>query len=474
MESSMSKYVEGMARKVAVGAVALGAVAAIIASTAVAHASGKGPSVDVWCAAPINAPASSAPQRCSGVSAAFRYIDSHGGLGTLHQNVVVKVCNTNFTPTGEIQCGQSATSDTKAIAMVGPITILSTATFMAGLQAAGMPDINPAVSDPTILTDKISFPLGSENFAPAACAVMAAQAVHAKSVGFALTSNPSAISELNSAVAALPGFNLTNAGNVQFPITAPSLAPYVEQLSQDKPQLTVLTASPQDVGAWLSTAASLGVQTPLCVQDALVDAQTLDGLGGSALNFYTAANYPDPNAPGYPLLAAFRKQAAAEVAAGDTTASTGPANNGTEVLSGVAWCAGRHSGRGEGKGRGHTRQAPGGAQPPHGDLRHGQGRGTAADQLRKAKPGSCNRPRVQHQGVLEGVGPGDAQVLHREQGSSRHRRQDRPVVIERSGARRRSGTPAPPTSATKLHPRPLPTELSDRWAQKRGSRRPTR
>jgi len=329
MDKGMRRY-----RKVVAVAVSLGALVALAATTSGAAASAKGPSVDVWCAAPINAPASSAPQRCSGVSAAFRYVDAHGGLGKLHQNVVVKVCNTNFTPTGEIQCGQNATGDKSAIAMVGPITILSTATFMAGLQAAGMPDINAAVSDPTILTDKISFPLGSENFAPAACAVMAAQAVHAKSVGFALTSNPSAISELNSAVAALPGFNLTNAGNVQFAITAPTLAPYVEQLSQDKPQLTVLTASPQDVGGWLSTAASLGVHTPLCVQDALVDAETLDGLGGAALNFFTAANYPDPNASGYPELVAFRKQAAAEVAAGDTTASIGADNNGTEVLAG--------------------------------------------------------------------------------------------------------------------------------------------
>jgi len=315
-------------------AAALATAAAFAATTAGAASSAKAPSVDVWCAAPVNTPAVSAPQRCSGVATAFRYLDSHGGLGKLHQHVVFKLCNTNFTPTGENQCGQEAASDKNAIAMVGPIVILSPASFMSTLQAAGMPVINEAISDPTMLTDSVSFPLDSDNFLPAACAVMTAEATHVKSVGFALTANPSAIAELGSAVAALPGAGLTDAGNVQFPIFTTSLAPYVEQLSQDKPQLVVLTASPQDVGGWLSSAASLGLHTPLCVQDALVDSQVLSGLGGAALDFYTAATYPNVDSTAYPLLATFRKQAAAEVAAGDTTASTGPDNNGVEVLAG--------------------------------------------------------------------------------------------------------------------------------------------
>ena len=329
MDKGMRRY-----RKVVAVVGALGAVAAFAATTAGAAASAKGPSVDVWCAAPINSPIASAPQRCSGAAAAFRYINGHGGVGPLHQQVVFKLCNTNFTPTGEIQCGQQAATDSHAIAMVSPVIIISTATFMSTLQAAGMPVVNPAVSDPTVETDSVSFPLGSENFAPAACAVLAAQAVHAKSVGFASTSNPSGLAETAAAISALPGVGLTNAGSVSFPLTAPSLAPYVQQLSQNHPQLTVLTASPQAVGGWLSTAQSLGLHGPLCVQDALVDAQTLSGLGGAALNFYTAANYPEVDAPGYPLLAAFRKQAAAEVAAGDATASTAPSNNGEEVISG--------------------------------------------------------------------------------------------------------------------------------------------
>jgi hypothetical protein len=255
---------------------------------------------------------------------------------------------------------------------------------MTNLQTAGIPVINAAVSDPTILTDSVSFPLGSENFAPAACAVLAAQASHAKSVGFATTSNPSGIQETQAAISALPGVGLTNAGMVSFPITAPSLAPYVEQLSQDKPQLTVLTASPQDVGGWLSTAASLGVHGPLCVQDALVDAQVLAGLGGAALNFYTAANLPNVNSTAYPELATFRAQAAAEVAAGDTTASTGPANNGVEVLAG--WLGAQVVIQGAAKVNGAVTHAKLLAALNHLTATFGTGKGAILPPINFAKP----------------------------------------------------------------------------------------
>src|SRR5579863_9153588 len=123
-------------RKAVAVAAALATAAAFAATAAGAASSAKAASVDVWCAAPVNTPAVSAPQRCSGVAAAFRYVDSHGGLGKLHQHVVFKLCNTNFTPTGENQCAQEAASDKSAIAMIGSIIILSPASFMSTLQAA--------------------------------------------------------------------------------------------------------------------------------------------------------------------------------------------------------------------------------------------------------------------------------------------------------------------------------------------------
>ena len=148
-----------------------------------------GSTVDVWTAAPIGAAGASAPQRASGVKAAFNWLNDNGGLGPQHQRVVVKVCNTQLTPQGELQCGQQAAGDPKSIGVVAPIIVISTAPFMSGMQKAGMPVVNPAVSDESQATSPISFPLGADILAPTGCAVMTGQAVNAKTVGLAGASN---------------------------------------------------------------------------------------------------------------------------------------------------------------------------------------------------------------------------------------------------------------------------------------------
>jgi len=135
------------------------------------------------------------------VQAGFRYIDSHGGIGKLHQNVVVKVCDSQDTAPGEIQCGQEAASDAKSIAVVAPVIISADATFTSELSKAHEPIINDNPSSPGDYVNPINFPLWSSNFAYAACAVMTAEAVHAKRVAFAALSVPASINSLNVAIA---------------------------------------------------------------------------------------------------------------------------------------------------------------------------------------------------------------------------------------------------------------------------------
>ena len=293
-----------------------------------------GATVDVWTAAPIGAVGASAPQRSAGVKAAFRYLNAHGGLGPLHQRVSVKVCNTQLTPQGEIQCGQRATSDPKAIAYIAPIIVISTAPFMAGLKKAGMADVNPAVSDTSEATSPISFPLASEILAPAACAAMAPHAVNAKTVGFAGSATPVSAQEVSTGVTAATKAGFSSVGSVSIPFTATDLTPFATQLAQKNPQLNILVLSPQGNAEWLAAEQRLGHTTPTCTTDALTPPQVLLGLGAAANAFYTSANFPDPTWTGYPLLTEFRAQAAAETAAGDAAASISAANSGSEVLAG--------------------------------------------------------------------------------------------------------------------------------------------
>ncbi len=327
-----------IAALVVAGAVAVNGSAASQNSKRVASAAKAGPTVDIWTAAPINAAGASAPQASSGVRAAIRYINRHGGLGPRHQKAVVKTCNTELTPPGEIQCAAQATGDKKAVAVVAPIIVLDVADYMAALQKVGMADIDAAASAPTAVTSPISFPLAPEYLDSAGCAVLLSKQLHVKTVGFATTAIPGseAIAALGVSAAQKAGLK-TSGSTVAFPVTATDVAPYVSQLKAENPQAVILTGSPQVVGSWLSAAASLGWSVPTCVGDRLIPNQLLAGAGAAAKNFYVAASYPDPSWSGYPLLTQFRSQAKAELKAGDATASLAANNNGEDVL--VGWLA---------------------------------------------------------------------------------------------------------------------------------------
>jgi hypothetical protein len=271
------------------------------------------------------------------VKAAARYLDSHGGLGKLHQQVVVKVCNTQFTPNGEIQCAQQAASDPRAIAVATDQGVtLAAVQFTDTLQKAGVPDVGadgPMVA-PSGATNPINFPLWASSFGEAACAVMLPRAVNSTADGFASASVPAAISGIDQAATAAEKAGFTPIGPVTFPITTNDMSPFVTQLAQKNPKMVTITGSPQNVGSWLAASVRLGKRVPTCAPDLLVPNQFLVGLGAPASNFYVAAYIPDPTWKGYPLLAQFRQQAAAEAAAGDQAASLSVDNLSTAVLAG--------------------------------------------------------------------------------------------------------------------------------------------
>ncbi len=281
------------------------------------------PSVDVWAIVP----GADAPQIPAGVQAAFRYVDSHGGVGKLHQQVVVKLCDSQDTAPGEIQCGQQAASDPKSIAVVAPVIINADATFTSELKKAREPIINNNPNSPADYINPIDFPLWSSTFAYAACAVMGAHAVHATRIGFAALSVPASINVLNTGIAGAKRAGLTVVGHVEAAPSTTDLAPFVRQLQQDKPQLTVLVMDPPLDSQWLGAAAQLGASGPMCTNEGLVANQALAGDGSGASQFYIAGYYPDPSWTGYPMLVQFRSQAAAEVKAGNSAAALTLGNN---------------------------------------------------------------------------------------------------------------------------------------------------
>ena len=171
----------------------------------------------------------------------------------------------------------------------------------------------------------------------------------------------------------------------------------------------ILTASPQDIGAWLAAEARLGKTGPTCTGDAPAHPRCSRASARRPGSFYTSAVYPDPTWTGYPMLVQFRQQAAAEAATGDSSASLAPGNNTSRGSRRMAGCAGGHPGGRENDRRDHTSDPPHRAEPHHGYVR-GRQSGAAAARLRQAEPQPDVLPPVQHNDVLEEVGPGDEGV----------------------------------------------------------------
>jgi ABC-type branched-subunit amino acid transport system substrate-binding protein len=302
---------------------ALAAVLAV-AATAGTNRQAAAPPVDVWAIAPVGTPIGDIPMIGAGDRAAARYVNAHGGLGKLHQQIVVKDCNTQATPNGELQCAQQAAADSRAIAVVGAVPLFNGTAFTNTLETARLPNIGPFISSPDQFVNPINFNLYSPNFSQAACAVLAPKASGLKKVGFASINIPLSTDVANAAMTA--GKNAGNdvVGIVTFPVTVTDLAPYVRQLQDKGPQMVVLGMQPQLIGPFVSTSLQLGNHWAYCGQDGIVFYQTLVALGSNADNFYFAAAVPEFTDTSYPLLAQFRAQATAEFKAGDKAASLAP------------------------------------------------------------------------------------------------------------------------------------------------------
>jgi len=365
-----------------VGALAAGLV---IATTAGARTKAA-PSVDIWAIAPIGLPAEDVFQTPAGDNVAARYINSHGGLGNLHQKLVVKVCNTQGTPTGELQCGQQATADPNSIAVVEPIVVRNTDAFTAELENHGLPAINPFVNAPSDFVNPINFPLWSPNFALAACAVLTARATHLTTIGFATLTLPINVAEVHSAITATTNAGLKSAGDVELPITSTDLSPFARQLQQMNPQLDAVQFPPFLTGAWLAASQQLGVNVPTCTQDGLTDYQTVAGLGSSLPPFYVAAFLPDVYSKGYPLIDQFRSQALAEVKAGDKQASLAPTSNPQLTLN--AWLATQVVAQASANVKGVINRAKFLKALNHSTVRFGTGKQQVLPTINFAKPNS--------------------------------------------------------------------------------------
>jgi branched-chain amino acid transport system substrate-binding protein len=284
-----------------------------------------GSALDVWAIAPVGTPSSNIPQVPAGAKALARYVNGHGGLGKGHHRLVVKDCNTQATPQGEVQCAQQAAADRRAIAAVDPIPLFNAPAFTQTLEKAKLPAINPYINTTEQLTSPINFPLGAPNFTQAACATLVPKAAKVTKVAFADINLPIAVQTAHQGAQAARNAGIDVVGSVTFPVTVTDLAPYIRRLQDLGPQLVVLNMQPPLVGQFISTAARLGNNWTYCGGDGIVFWQQLVGVGSAAANFYVAAQLPEVAEPaGNQVIAQFRRDATAQLEGGDKAASLEP------------------------------------------------------------------------------------------------------------------------------------------------------
>jgi ABC-type branched-subunit amino acid transport system substrate-binding protein len=301
-------------------------------------AAASGSPLDVWAIQPLSNAVGLVPQVPAGAKAAARYINANGGVGAEHHQLVVKVCDSQGSPQGEVQCAQQAAADTQAIAVVNPVAIYNADAFAQVLRQAGLASINPFIATPAALTNPINFPLYSPNFGSSACAVLGAKAANIKRVAFAQINLPISQASAQTAAQLAQKQGLTVTGSVTFPVTVSDLSPYVKQLQATSPQLVVLNMQPNLVGQFMQASNSLGAQWAYCAQDGITVWQQMVGLGAIASNFYYAATLPEVTVPSSnPIVTAFRAQATAEANSGDQAAGLAPTNEPASTFQ--AWMA---------------------------------------------------------------------------------------------------------------------------------------
>ena len=110
----------------------------------------------------VTSAGSANPEVSGAVQARAKAINKAGGLkdasGATHKLVVI-VCNTDNDPNKAEQCARDAV-DKKAVAVVGNFTAIGSSVYPT-LEAAGIPSIGPAATEPVSLTSPVSFPIGS-------------------------------------------------------------------------------------------------------------------------------------------------------------------------------------------------------------------------------------------------------------------------------------------------------------------------
>jgi ABC-type branched-subunit amino acid transport system substrate-binding protein len=267
----------------------------------------------------------------AGAKAAARAINAAGGIGG--HEVVIDVCNDQFSVNGAAACGRQMIQD-KVIAVTG--SSIFDSGFQPMLQQAGIPIVGVVPNSVTSMTgSNVYLTIPGSLFELYGATAYAAQS-GLKSVYVSRADVESTAAFLKTVQAFGPKLGIAVTGNQSIPSTTTDMTPFVQQLINSKAQSIVMAYGAAQAVEYAKGAASLNVtNTKFLYTAANLLPADVTNLGSAAANFILGASLPPASATNLPGIQQYLKEMKAEQDSGDSDASPSHLNETTET----AWLA---------------------------------------------------------------------------------------------------------------------------------------
>jgi ABC-type branched-subunit amino acid transport system substrate-binding protein len=230
----------------------------------------------------------------TGIQAAIRYVNAHGGIKG--RPLAAQECVDNNDPNLADACATKAASNSSIIASVGQTTEQG-ATVDPVFQHAGLPVIGANAYVSADFTSPVIFAPTIGGLGGLGAVAAAADLLHGKKVSFVYKQGPGAAMEvalLNSVV--LRPRRLPDVNAVGVPPTAGDLSAAVAKADQGSPGAIILYTPQAQANSFVKAARQQGVTAPILLGAVLESPSAVQQQlgGGSGLYFFTEFNHSGP------------------------------------------------------------------------------------------------------------------------------------------------------------------------------------
>jgi ABC-type branched-subunit amino acid transport system substrate-binding protein len=220
----------------------------------------------------------------TGIQAAIRYVNAHGGIKG--RPLAAQMCVDNTDPNLAAACATKAANNSSIIAAVGQTT-LNGAVVEPVFEHAGLPIVGGFAAVPADFSSPVIFTPSIGGLSGLGAVAAVTDLLHGKKVSFVYAQSPAAATEvalIDSVVLAprkLPPMNA-----VAVPATAGDLSSEVAKAQQSSPDGIVLFAGQAQASSFVKAARQQGVTTPIVISAGTESPAAIQQQLGGGQNLY--------------------------------------------------------------------------------------------------------------------------------------------------------------------------------------------